>query len=215
MALTTGDRLRFEREKRGWTQLQAAEIMGISNAALSNYERDVRQPDFEMLRRFARMYGTTTDYLLGHTRSSKSSVNQTADETDDDTVVRIPVYRPRKDTGPLVSRDNQVGILPLLFPLSSGKYFYLETTEPAVPAAAGDLLLMRRQTYLEMGALMVAETASGALLIGRFYDEKQDETYIYVPARPHDPPRVLDKGDLTVIGKALWGVVQINGQKKP
>ncbi|MGE5552950.1 MAG: helix-turn-helix domain-containing protein [Betaproteobacteria bacterium] len=62
-----GDRLRKEREKKGWTQAQAADKAGITSQALSNYEREYRDPDTATLSRLAQIYGVSVDYLLGHT----------------------------------------------------------------------------------------------------------------------------------------------------
>lgn len=39
--------------------------IGITNTVLSNYERDYRDPDTEMLRKLADLYEVETDYLLG------------------------------------------------------------------------------------------------------------------------------------------------------
>lgn len=65
-------RLKSLRQKEGLTQLELAEKLDIPNQNVSNYERGFRQPDYEMLIKFANFYGVTTDYLLGHeTEESK------------------------------------------------------------------------------------------------------------------------------------------------
>lgn len=61
---TLGDRLRNEREKKGWTQLYIAEKTGISNANISNYEMDKRVPDLNTLGQLAQFYEVSTDYLI-------------------------------------------------------------------------------------------------------------------------------------------------------
>lgn len=64
MKITLGYRLRLFRERKNWTQRQAADIFGITSAALSNYERDNRAPDIYTLKRIAEIYDTSLDYLL-------------------------------------------------------------------------------------------------------------------------------------------------------
>lgn len=72
---TLGQRLKMLREEKGWTQVYAVKKFGITNGALSNYERDERVPDALMLKKFAEVYGTTIDYLMG-----KTDIRDTVDE---------------------------------------------------------------------------------------------------------------------------------------
>lgn len=73
MKKTLGQKLRELREQRGWTQLYAAKIFGITNGALSNYERDERMPDAKMLKKFAEVYEVSLDYLLDNEPTEKST----------------------------------------------------------------------------------------------------------------------------------------------
>lgn len=64
---TFGSRLREARQGRGYTQKDAARrIEGLTSAALSNYERGVRDPDTRQVARLATLYGVTLDWLLGN-----------------------------------------------------------------------------------------------------------------------------------------------------
>lgn len=65
--MSLGSRLKNEREKRNWSQLHVAKIVGITNAVLSNYERDVRDPDTSTLKKLADLYEVTTDFLISGT----------------------------------------------------------------------------------------------------------------------------------------------------
>jgi transcriptional regulator with XRE-family HTH domain len=65
MMMTTGDRIRRLRERKGWTQLQLAEIAKIHNSVLSRIEAGKRPVEDELVVRFALIFNTTTDYLLG------------------------------------------------------------------------------------------------------------------------------------------------------
>lgn len=63
--MSLGSRLKKERERRKWSQKEVAEKIGITNAVLSNYERDYRDPDTVTLKKLADLYEVETDYLLG------------------------------------------------------------------------------------------------------------------------------------------------------
>lgn len=58
-------RLVEERQKANLTQAELAEKLDISRQAITQYERQIRIPDIEMIRKFAVFFGVTTDYLIG------------------------------------------------------------------------------------------------------------------------------------------------------
>lgn len=65
--MSLGKRLREARKAKGFTQVYVAKKLGITNTALSNYERDERDPDTSLLNRFAEFYGVSIDWLMGRT----------------------------------------------------------------------------------------------------------------------------------------------------
>ncbi|EGP7077191.1 helix-turn-helix domain-containing protein [Listeria monocytogenes] len=62
-----GDRLRSLREDKGLTQQKVADDLNIKRENLSNYERNKREPDYEMLKKLAEYYGVSRSYILGET----------------------------------------------------------------------------------------------------------------------------------------------------
>ncbi|MDI3478547.1 MAG: hypothetical protein PWQ59_2072 [Thermoanaerobacterium sp.] len=62
---TIGQRIKHLREKKELTQKQLADLVGITEASLSRYENDLREPKAEILSRIAKALDTTTDFLLG------------------------------------------------------------------------------------------------------------------------------------------------------
>jgi HTH-type transcriptional regulator, cell division transcriptional repressor len=65
-----GERIRRLREKKNWTQDKLAAASGISQRRISEYERDVRVPLLESIRKIATALETTEAYLLGETNDS-------------------------------------------------------------------------------------------------------------------------------------------------
>lgn len=55
--------LKRARVRTGKSQLEVAASIGISNAALSNYETGYREPDLETLKHLAIYYGVSLDDL--------------------------------------------------------------------------------------------------------------------------------------------------------
>jgi transcriptional regulator with XRE-family HTH domain len=64
------------REKRGLTQEDLSNKLGISRASLSHYETNRRQPDYETLRNIANLFDISTDYLLGRTDDPHIEMDQ-------------------------------------------------------------------------------------------------------------------------------------------
>ncbi|MDE6758881.1 MAG: helix-turn-helix domain-containing protein [Clostridia bacterium] len=47
------------------SQSQLATMLGVSQNTVSNWECDIRKPDFDMLMKIAETLDVSTDYLLG------------------------------------------------------------------------------------------------------------------------------------------------------
>jgi transcriptional regulator with XRE-family HTH domain len=62
---TMGQRLLRLRKARGLSQREAADRLGIDRSTISAYERNMRQPSYEILVRMVSVYKVSSDYLLG------------------------------------------------------------------------------------------------------------------------------------------------------
>ncbi len=67
-----GQRIARLRKEKGFTQQDLAERIGIVQALISEYERDKRRPNYEMIIRLSMTLDVTTDELLGIKKSKKS-----------------------------------------------------------------------------------------------------------------------------------------------
>lgn len=76
-----GSRLRALRESSHMTQQEVADAVGVTPEAIGNYEGDKREPKGDILVKLARVFGVSTDYLLGRTdvRLSGRVAENTAD----------------------------------------------------------------------------------------------------------------------------------------
>jgi len=71
-----GHRIAELRDQRGLTQEELSISLGISRAALSHYEKNRREPDFETLTKMADLFGVSLDYLIGRTNNPETTLDQ-------------------------------------------------------------------------------------------------------------------------------------------
>ena len=55
------------REEKGISQKQLADVVSVSQQSINKYENHNVEPDIATLIRLADYFGTTVDYLVGHT----------------------------------------------------------------------------------------------------------------------------------------------------
>lgn len=68
------ENLRTIRKARGLTLKQLGEMVGVSEASVSQYELGKRQPDNEGLLKLAEALDTTVGELLGETKKESTSI---------------------------------------------------------------------------------------------------------------------------------------------
>lgn len=68
IAIDMAERLRFLRKRAGLSQGEVANLIGVTQQALSNWERGFRPPNRENLLRLAKVYNTTVDWIIGGTK---------------------------------------------------------------------------------------------------------------------------------------------------
>lgn len=59
--------LKYLREKRGLSQSQLADELGVTQQSVNKYENHTTEPDIEMLIRIAKFFDTSVDFLVGNT----------------------------------------------------------------------------------------------------------------------------------------------------
>ena len=64
-----GKRLREKKKKKGLTQRELANLLGISASSVGMYEQGRREPENALLSKLCNVLDTTTDYLIGFTKT--------------------------------------------------------------------------------------------------------------------------------------------------
>lgn len=60
-----GDRLKELRKERNLTQEEIGTFCKVGKTTISNWENNITQPPFEIVKKLAHYFGVTADYLLG------------------------------------------------------------------------------------------------------------------------------------------------------
>jgi len=64
------------RQEKGLSQRQAAAELGISQALLSHYETDAREPKLDFVLKICDYYSVTTDFILGRTKERNDAATR-------------------------------------------------------------------------------------------------------------------------------------------
>ena len=79
---TTAERIKQLRKKKGISQSELAEVIGVQNNTVSTWERGTRKPDFEALNLLSDYFEVSFEYILGSSDKEEARVKPTQDELD-------------------------------------------------------------------------------------------------------------------------------------
>ena len=79
---TAAERIKQLRKKKGISQSELAEVIGIKNNTVSTWERGTRKPDFEALNLLSDYFEVSFEYILGSSDKEETRVKPTQDELD-------------------------------------------------------------------------------------------------------------------------------------
>lgn len=86
--MTLGSRLKKARERKRYTQMQVASILGISNGTLSGYERNYRDPDTDTLIKLSELYDVELNWLLGKDNKNKKESAYALSENEFEMIIK-------------------------------------------------------------------------------------------------------------------------------
>lgn len=77
MNRTTGERIKALRVKKGWSQDQLAEALGVNRANVSNYERDIiKAIPADALMKMSDLFKVSVDFILGKSEDDTAPATQ-------------------------------------------------------------------------------------------------------------------------------------------
>lgn len=77
---TFGERLKRARKRKGLSQMDVYDAIGLSNKSLSRYENGDTAPNPETLKRLIRLYDVSSEYILGLTADMGHSADNVAED---------------------------------------------------------------------------------------------------------------------------------------
>jgi len=82
--MNLGNRFKRIRQKNGLKQKEAAELIGVNNYQLGNYETNRSEPSIDVLKKMSQVYGVSVDYLIGNFLNVNKGSKQEHEITDYD-----------------------------------------------------------------------------------------------------------------------------------
>ena len=73
--MLNGSRLREVRKRKGLTQTELGDLIGVGKSAICCYEKETRNPTLEAVIEMIHVFGVSADYLLGSDYLVKISDN--------------------------------------------------------------------------------------------------------------------------------------------
>ncbi len=175
--------IRELRKQNSMSQKELAEICGVHQTAVSQWEKGRTQPDMQSLKMLAKIFGVSVDKLL----------NDAPDEPAEDN--RIPVF-------------DFANAAELCARLGEKEYFALNITDDSMSPAMlkGDMILIARSPDLENGDFAAVAIGSGNAIIRKII--KKDTSIMLVSENTNYEPLIFSKAEcetlpLFILGKAI------------
>ena len=141
------EKIKELRKKRGWTLQQLSARTHIAPNTLNQYELGKREPSFDILISLAKVFGVTTDYLMGIENNALKPKG-----------VKIPVLGSIPAGIPIEAIEDIVDYEEITQNMAkSGTHFGLrvqgDSMQPTINA--GDIVIIRQQEDAESGKICV------------------------------------------------------------
>ena len=75
-----GSKIKQLRSQRNISQIDLAKQLGVSKSVISSYENEIHLPPYDVLLQMARIFGVSTDYLLGAPTNKTIAVDGLTDK---------------------------------------------------------------------------------------------------------------------------------------
>jgi repressor LexA len=223
---TLGDRLRKSREKKGWSQTYVCRKLGLSNSALSGYERNYREPDAETLSQLAKLYEVSVDYLINGDQNPidnryKKFDNSTYNEGNGDRdwiaglgqvietgeMIMVPIIAGIACGKPAYAEDEILGYLPMGTALLSGNprdYVFLRAEGDSMTGADiqdGSFVLIKKQPTADNGDIVAVCIHDETATLKRIY--YHGDMVVLAAENPKYMPQTYHISEVRVVGKAV------------
>lgn len=201
--------LKILREKYKLTQQELADIAGVSNKAVSTWEKGTKEPRMGAIQKIADHFDLKKSHLIEDGGLEQLSFyNKIPDNMTPVTseLVSVPIIGEIACGDPILAEENIIGYgYELKETLPSGEVFLLiakgDSMQPTIPNGAK--VLIRSQADVESGEI-AAVLVNGDTEATLKRVKKQNGSIILVPDNPaHDAMVITEDFPAKIIGKAM------------
>ena len=163
-----GKRIRDKREETGMTMEQLGKLLGVNKSTIKRYEDgETKSIKLAVLEKIAAIFGTTTSYLYyGNTDTHPAS-------TPVKKLSKIPVLGLIRAGSPIIANEEILGYT-FIDENDPENYFALKVTGDSMNAARiyeGDVVICRKQSFVENGQIAVVLIDNEDATVKRFYSD--------------------------------------------
>lgn len=188
--------LKAARKAKGLTQIEVADLIGLSQSAYSYWENGKARIDNESLAKLSSLFGVSVDYLLG--------------KDDFPDAVRIPVFSRVAAGIPIEAIEDIVDWEEIPRALCSGErqYFALRVSGDSMwpDYLQDDTVIVRRQDTCESGDDCVVYVNSTDATLKQVKLGNHGELTL-IPRNQSYPPRTFTAQEVTELPVTIAGVV--------
>lgn len=201
-----GDRLKFLRTEKGFSQDQLAALVKLSRGSISNYEAGIREPEYEVVEAFADIFNVDTDYLFGRSdvkRKVSFAPNVPAGFEPLPEMTQVPLVGRIACGQPITAEENVEGYVSIPAAWRATFTLMCEGDSMAPRIQDGDLVAIRKQAVVENGEIAAVRIEDEATLKRVYFHDD------YIELRPENPAyssiirRREEMDDVSIEGRAV------------
>ena len=192
--MTLGEKLKNYRKKKGLTARAVMDITGIKISTLSNYERDARLPDINVLTKLAKLYGVSLNAFL-------------SEETESDAIL-VPVLGIIRAGEPICAEQNITRWEKYDDYRMGEEYFALDVKGDSMNERGicdGSTIIVKKQNYINNKEIAVVLVNNEEATVKMVFENENEITLIPCSTNPVHQPKVYNKKDnqIQILGRVM------------
>lgn len=194
------NRIRSLRKENNMSQQKLAELLGVNQTAVSQWERDVTSPSASAMNEMCKLWAVTPDYLLGLTDTRTTTSKK---------VFQIPVLGDVRAGYPMEAVENIIDYEEIDEETARrGEFFALrikgDSMEPKF--SEGDVVIVRKQETADSGDIVVALVNGDSATIKKL--KRHQNGITLMPTNPTYEPMYYSNEEImqlpvTILGKVV------------
>lgn len=180
------------RRREGLSQIKLAELIGVHQTAISQWEKGRTAPDRHSLKKLADIFNVSFDELLSDEDNKKNL---------------IPVLGFIRAGTPILAVENIIGYEKMSEKMTDGEYFALRIVgDSMLPRICqGDTVIVRQQNDADTGDIVVAFVGENDATIKKLI--KKDSGIVLMPLNSEFEPMMFSNKEVRDLPVSIVGKV--------